>query len=189
AEPPLHLLDAEPLAARVVLDLVAIDPADAEVLGGGVGEVQAADAGAWPHGERLGDADAGALLDLEQAPEGGFFGVVGAGGVAGGGADAAVLFGDEVVVAERFVLAVAPLDAGALVEALGEGFGEAVGEGFGHDGVVVVVLRLELEDEVLQADAAGDGKGADVVCEPAVLRSDEVGEAAVGTAALLRLLA
>ena len=36
------------------------------------------------------------LFDVEEAPEGALFGVVGAGGVAGGGADAAVFFVDEV---------------------------------------------------------------------------------------------
>ena len=66
-------------------------------------------------------------------------------------------------VRQIFVAAIAPLVAHALVQAFGEGFGEAVGEGLGHDGVVVVVLGAEAVAELLQADAAGDGEGADVV--------------------------
>ena len=77
---------------------------------------------------------------VEQAPDRALLGVVRAGGVAGGGTDAAILFLDELGRAEIFVAAVAPLVADALVQAFGEGFGEAVGEGLGHDGVVVVVV-------------------------------------------------
>ena len=51
-------------------------------------------------------------------------GVVGAGGVAGGGADAPVFFLDQFVVAESLARAEAPVEAGAAVELLGEGFGE-----------------------------------------------------------------
>ena len=81
------------------------------------------------------------------------------------------------------VAAVAPLVAHALVQALGEGFGEAVGEGLGHDGVVVVVLARKRVAEFLQADAAGDGEGADVIGQAGFLGRDEVGERAAGFAA------
>ena len=116
-------------------------------------------------------------------PERALLGVVGAGGVAGGGADAAILLLDELGGAEVFVAAVAPLVADALVQALGEGFGEAVGEGLGHDGVVVVVLGAEAVAELLQADAGGDGEGADVIGQAGLLGRDEVGERAAGLAA------
>ena len=82
----------------VVGDLVAADFAEAEVARLGMSEVEAADAGAGPHRERFGDEHAGVGLDVEQSPERAFFGVVGAGGVAGGGTDAAIFFVDEFVV-------------------------------------------------------------------------------------------
>ncbi len=74
-----------------------------------------------------------------------------------------------------FVAAVAPFVAHALVEAFGEGFGETVGYCFGHDGVVVVVVGAEAVGQFLEADAAGDGEGADVVGQAGFFRRDEVG--------------
>src|ERR1700761_434096 len=123
----------------VVGDLVEADFAEAEVAGLGMSEVEAADAGAGPHGERFGDEHSGVGLDVEKAPESSLFGVVGAGGVAGGGTDAAIFFVDEIVGGEIFGAAVAPFVADFFVETFGESFGEAVGDGFGEDGVVVVV--------------------------------------------------
>ncbi len=171
------------LAGCVVGDLVAVDLAEREVARFGMREVEAADAGAGPHGEGLGDLHAGVGFDVEQLPDGALLGVVGAGGIAGGGADAAILFLDEFGGGEGFRAAVAPLVAHALVEALGEGFGEAVGDGLGHDGVVVVVGGAEAVAEFLEADAAGDGEGADVVGQAGFFGSDEVGERAAGFAA------
>ena len=172
-----------PLRGVIVGDLVAVDLAEREIARFGMGEVEAADAGAGPHGEGLGDQHAGVGLHVEQAPDGALFGVVGAGGIAGRGADAAIFFVDEFVGGEVFGAAVAPLVADALVQAFGEGFGEAVGEGFGHDGVVVVVVGAEAVAEFLEADAGGDGEGADVVGQAGFLGRDEVGERAAGFAA------
>ena len=50
-----------------------------------------------------------------------------------------------------FALAVAPLVAHALVQALGERLGQAIGERFGHDRVVVVVLGSEARRTVPSA--------------------------------------
>ena len=47
----------------------------------------------------FGQLDAGVLLGVEQVEEGSLFGVVGAGRIAGGRADAAVLFLDQVFAA------------------------------------------------------------------------------------------
>ena len=69
------------------------------------------------------------------------------------------------------------------MQAFGEGFGEAIGDGLGHDGVVVVVLGPEAVAQFLEADAAGDGEGADVIGQAGLLRRDEVGERAAGLAA------
>src|SRR5699024_8153580 len=110
----------------------------------GVPEVEAGDGGAGPHGVAFGEVDAGLAFDVEEVPDDGLAGVVGAGGVAGGGADALVFLGDEGVVIEILVGTEAPEFAAYLgVEKFGEGFGEAVGHGFDHDGVVVVVVGLE----------------------------------------------
>ena len=54
-----------------------------------------------------------------------FLAVLGAGGVAGRGADAAIFLGDDVVVAQAFICGIAPeLAAHAQVQVLGEGFGQ-----------------------------------------------------------------
>ena len=88
--------------------------------------------------------------------------MVGAGGIAGRGADAAIFLVDQLIAGQILAASVAPLIAHTLVQALGEGFGETVGEGLGHDGVVVVVGGAEAIAHLLEADAAGDREGTDV---------------------------
>ncbi len=66
-------------------------------------------------------------------------------------------------VREILGFAVAPFFADAFVQELGERFGQPVGQRLGHDGVVVVVICFEFLDKFLQAVAAGDGEGAEVV--------------------------
>src|SRR3712207_3635475 len=97
-EPALGLRERPALPPRVVLDLVAADPPQQEVAGLRVGEVEAADRGAGPHGHALGERDAGGRLDVEQLPDGALLGVLRAGGVAGRGAGAAVTLGAPRVV-------------------------------------------------------------------------------------------
>src|SRR5262249_46673585 len=58
-QPSLRLLRRPALAPRVVLDLVALDLADTEIVALRVAEVEAAYRGAGPHGEALGELDAG----------------------------------------------------------------------------------------------------------------------------------
>ena len=53
---------------------------------------------------------------VEQVEQGSLLGVVGAGRIAGGGADAAILLVDQVVAGELFLAAVAPVGAGLLVQ-------------------------------------------------------------------------
>ena len=55
-EPALGFLEAPSLAPRVVGCLIALDLADAEVVAVGMGEIEAADAGAWPHRVAFGQA-------------------------------------------------------------------------------------------------------------------------------------
>ncbi len=120
---------------------------------------------------------------VDEFPQQGFFRVLGAGGVAGGGADAFVLLFDEGFVVECLVAGVAPVFlAHVFVQAFGEGFGQAVGQGFEHDGVVVVVVGFEALHVFVDADAGGDGEGADVVFQAGVFGRDEVGQALVGAA-------
>ena len=96
-EPALDLGDAHALALGVVGDLVAVDLAEAEVARLGVGEVEPAHARAGPHGERLGDHACRCSPPRRAAPERALLGVIGAGRIAGGRADAAVLLVDELV--------------------------------------------------------------------------------------------
>ena len=72
--------------------------------------------------------------------------------------------------------AVAPLIAHALVQAFGESFSQAVGNGFGHDRVVVIMRRTEVVAKFLQANAAGDREGADMILQSGCFRCNEIGE-------------
>ena len=119
--------------------------------------------------------DAGGALGVEQAEERRLLGVVGLGRVAGGGADAAVGLGDQLLGREGLVGRVAPeLAADALVQPLGEGLGEAVGERLDQDRGIVVVRPLEALGDRDLLDAGGDDEAADIVGR--ALGRDEVGE-------------
>ena len=126
-------------------------------------EVKAADAAAGPHGAALGELDAGVLVHVEELPKNPLLGVIGAGGIAGCGANAAILFFDQLVPRKLLVATVTPFFPNAFMQILGEGLGEAVGERLGHDGVVVVVVGLEFFDEFFEAVTGGDGEGAEVI--------------------------
>ena len=104
-----------------------------------------------------------ALVGVEQIEQNSLLGVVGACWIAGGGTDAAIFFVNQIVRGEIFLGAVAPIDAGLLVQIFGKGFGQAVGQGLGHDRVVIVVIFLEVGGEFVAADAGGDGEGAEVI--------------------------
>ena len=86
----------------VIEKLVVSEFADGEVFRFRMRKVEAADAAAGKHGEALGEADAGALLGVEQGPDRALLGVVGLRGIAGRGADAAVFFADQLFGAEIF---------------------------------------------------------------------------------------
>ena len=109
-------------------------------------------------------------------------------GVAESRPDAPVLFFDQFLVREPLVGCVGPLLAHPLVQALGEGLGHPVGQGSHEDRVVVVVGLLEVSGEFSDPDAGRYREGTDVIGESRVVRSDEVGQAAVRTFVGLRLL-
>src|SRR6185295_2159686 len=95
-EPALHRGDVHTLAPGVFLDLVALDLADAEVLGLRVPEVPAADRGGRQHGEALGQGDARVGLRPEQVEQGALLSMVGASRVARRRPDALVLLVDQI---------------------------------------------------------------------------------------------
>ena len=102
-------------------------------------------------------------------------------GVAGGRADATVLFGDQRVVVERFVRDETPeFLAHALVHVLGECLGETIGQRLEDDRGIVVVVGLETGQVFFDTEAGSDGKAADPVGLAEFLGRDEIGEAEVG---------
>ena len=128
-EPAFDLLDRHALARRVVLDLIALDFGDAEIMRLRMGDVEAGDRGGRPHRVALGELDPDRPLGVEQPEEGRLLGMVGLGGIARRGADAAIGLGDQLLGRERFVRRVAPeLAADACVHRLGEGFRQPVAE-------------------------------------------------------------
>src|SRR5438132_1494270 len=65
-EPSLGLGHGPALAAGVVLDLVALDLADAEIAALGMAEIEPADRGCRPHGKAFGESHADLPLAVEQ---------------------------------------------------------------------------------------------------------------------------
>ena len=108
-----------------------------------MGKVKAADAAGRPHRAAFGQLDAGVFFHVQQIPERPLFRVVGTGRIAGGGADAAILFLDQLLDGEVFIFAITPFGADAPVQVFGEGFRQAVGQRLGQDGVVIVVAGFE----------------------------------------------
>src|SRR5438874_1877356 len=188
-QPALRFFGRQPLAARVVLQLLAVDLADREVARLRMGDVPTAHRGGRVHGVGLGEADAGAALDVEQAPELGLLGVIRARRVAGRRADAAILLAQQLLVGERLGGGVAPqLAPHPLVEVLGGGFRQAIGQRLEHDARVVVVLTREARQVLFDPQAGGDGERAEVVAHPAWPRRHVVGQTLVRLAVGLALL-
>ena len=115
------------------------------------------------HGEAFGELDARMLLGIQEVPDDGFFRMIRTRRITGGRADAAIFLRDQIIGGEILRAAKTPFITHALVQVFGKRLRQAVGDGFRHDGVVVVVLCLELLDNVLQADAGGDCKRTDII--------------------------
>src|ERR1700730_6573300 len=158
-QPALRFFKREPLAARVILDLRAVDLADREVARLRMGDVPAAHRRGRVHGVGFGEADAGAALDGEQAPELGLLGVIRARRVPGSRADATILLAHQLLVGERLGGGVTPqLAPPPLVEMLGRGFGQAIGQRLQHDARVVIVGAREARQVLFDPYAGGDGE-------------------------------
>src|SRR6202012_5773066 len=69
-EPLLGFGDAPVLAQRVILDLIALNLADAEIGSLGMAEIKPAHRSAGPHRKAFGELDAGCLLGAEQREQG-----------------------------------------------------------------------------------------------------------------------
>ncbi len=150
----------------------------------GVGEIEPGDGRAGPHGEALGQLDAGLVINVHQLPQRPLLGVVGLGRIAGRGADAAILLENEIVVREALVARIAPQLAAHLgMEGFRKGFREPVRERLGDDAVVIVGHLDVGPDRLLLAEARGDGKAAHVVGEPGLHRRHEIGECGMGAVA------
>ena len=129
-------------------------------------------------------------FDVQQLPDRALFGVLRAGRIARRRTNPLVVFADQLLVAEVFVRRVAPVHlTHALVEVLGEGFRQTVSNRFHHDFVVIIVLRFERIRQRVFFQTAGYRKGTDIIGFATQLRRDEIGQAVVGKAHFLRLLA
>ena len=54
------------------------------------------------------------------------------------------------------------------MQQFGERLGQAVGDGLGRDGLIIVVIGLELAHQFVAADAGGDGEGAEIILAAAI---------------------
>jgi len=147
-----------------------------------VGKIESRDRGGWRHGKATGQLDAGIFRGVEHIEQDRLQTVVGAGRIAGGGADTLIFFPDQVLVVQFLVRGIAPqVPPHMRVHALGKGFRQPVGQRFQQDAVIVVLVHLEALDMFLDAMAGGNGKAAD----PVIFTIDEIGETMVRLAATL----
>src|SRR5438552_5626150 len=124
-QPALGLGHAHALARSVVLDLLALDLADAEIEAFGVADIETRHRRARPHRTALGQLDAGGVLRIEQTEQRRLLGVIGLRGIAGRRADTGILLQDQLIGRQRLVRRIAPeFLADALVHPLGKGLGE-----------------------------------------------------------------
>src|SRR3546814_7925174 len=92
------VLDPEPLG--IIFELVAADARDDEILAFGMPEIKAADRGGRQHRKAFSEYQPGILARREQIEQNRFQAVIGAGGIAGSRADAAILLLDQCLVGQ-----------------------------------------------------------------------------------------
>src|SRR3954468_13735077 len=160
-QPAFGLGHAHALARGVVLDLVALDLADAEIEAFGVREVKSRHRRARPHCKALRQIYAGRVLGVEQRKQRCLLRVIGLSGIAGRRADAGILLEDQLIRGESFVRRIAPeFLADALVHPLGKGFREAIGQRLAQDRGVIVIGVLEAIGDRVLADPGRDYEAA-----------------------------
>src|SRR5262249_52076880 len=189
-EPLFRFAHAPAFSSGIIFNLITLDLADAEISALRVAEIESTNRRTGPHGEALGQFHANALA-LQQPEQRALLGVIGLRRIAGRWADAAIRFGDQLLVAEHLIAGITPkFLAHALVQMLGKRLGEAVGQCLHHDGGVVVVGAFETLGNLVLTDSRGNGEAADIVGKTALARRNEIAQRGIGTAlALGQLLA
>src|SRR5713101_6944095 len=91
-EPPFRFGHRPALALGVILDLVALDLADAEIVALGVAEIEPAHRRARPHREAFRELDPDPPLAVEQREQGGLLAVIGLRRITRRRTDAAIFF-------------------------------------------------------------------------------------------------
>mmetsp|Transcript_40494 Transcript_40494/g.67843 ORF Transcript_40494/g.67843 Transcript_40494/m.67843 type:complete len:232 (+) Transcript_40494:195-890(+) len=176
-EPLLGFRQVHVLALGIGLHLVVGDFTNGEVLATLSAEHHRRDGRRREHGKALRELHPDLLLDVHEVPHSALLSVVWLRGVARRWADALVLHLKQVLRGHVLLLAVPPvLLTHLLVEHLRKGLCEAVSNGLRHDVGVVVVLRLVLLCDLVQAEASGDDEHAHVVLDARLLGCDEVGQ-------------
>ena len=90
--------------------------------------------------------------------------------------DASITFSDEVGARQLFCGSITPVTPSAGVQELGERLGQTIRQRFHHDGVVIVMVALELGHELGDAVTGGDGKCPDEIADTALEGCDEIGQ-------------
>src|SRR5262249_3591143 len=152
------------LAPCIVLDLVAVDLADPEIVALRMAEIETADRSAGPHGEALGQPHADARLGVEQAEQGRLLGVIGLCRIPGRRTNAAVFLRVRVGGRAPRVGPIPPLSlAPPLLRARGSPPRGGGGERFAHDRRLFVVSAFVAFRALAPAAPRRDGEGADII--------------------------
>src|SRR5699024_6765035 len=111
--------------------------------------------------------------------------MLGAGRVAGSGANSSVFFTNERLIIEIFIARVAPIIFPYLkMEIFRKTLGKPVGERFKHNGAIVIIIRFKGLNIGLDSDAGRTGKGTDIIVIANKIRERTIG-LAVGVLGLL----
>ncbi len=138
-QPAFGFRDRHALARGIVLDLVALDLADAEIKTLRTAKIKPGDRRAGPHRKILGQLDACGVLGVEQLEQRRLLGVIRLRGIAGRWADTLIFFQNQILGRQRLVRRVAPeFRADALVHPLGKGFRQAIRQRLAQDRGVTI---------------------------------------------------
>ena len=115
------------------------------------------------------------LRGIEQSEEFPLLGMVGSGGIACSGTDAAILLSDEFLLGEVLRTAESPEIAPLLVKPLRSGLGKAITDRLHEQGGVVVMIVLKGIGILTNLRTCRDGKATDRVDTTGITRRNEVG--------------